>query len=111
MSPGFFNCCVKQQFKTHVVGSSFISYLSFVISAAAKKASCSHPEASGDKGEDGEGQKEGVNGEAEEASNGKVKEGEGAACGSKLRACRRTGGGEGSGAGMELGVRSLNKMT
>ncbi|XP_031170168.1 protein phosphatase 1G [Sander lucioperca] len=73
------------------------------LSAAAKKASCSHPEASGDKGEDGEGQKEGVNGEAEEASNGKVKEGEGAACGSKLRACRRTGGGEGSGAAADCG--------
>ncbi|XP_051235520.1 protein phosphatase 1G isoform X2 [Dicentrarchus labrax] len=63
------------------------------ISAAAKKAACS-----GDKGEGGEGQKkDGVNGEVEE-SNGKVKEAEGAACGSKLRACRRTGGGESSGA-------------
>lgn len=76
----------------------------FVLSAAAKKASCPHPEASGDKGKGGEGpKKEGLNGEVEEESNGKVKEGEGAACGSKLRACRRTGG-EGSGAGMELGV-------
>lgn len=74
----------------------------FVLSAAAKKAS-SHPEASGDKGEGGHGKKkEGVNGEVEEESNGKVKEGEGAACLSKLRACRRTGGGDSSGAGMVL---------
>lgn len=35
-------------------------------------------------------------------SNGKVKEGEGAACGSKLRTCRRTGAGEASGAGRWL---------
>ncbi|XP_039994431.1 protein phosphatase 1G isoform X1 [Xiphias gladius] len=74
------------------------------ISAAAKKASCPHPEASGDKGEGGEGQKkDGLNGEVEEESNGKMKEGEGAACGSKLRACRRTGGGEGSGAAADCG--------
>lgn len=72
------------------------------ISAAAKKASCSNPEASDDKGEGGKVQKEGVNGEVEE-SNGKVKKGEGAACGSKLRACRRTGGGEGSGAAADCG--------
>lgn len=39
-------------------------------------------------------------------SNGKVKEGEGAACGSKLRACRRAGGGEASGAGESLGQSS-----
>lgn len=72
----------------------------FVFSAAAKKAACSHPETSGDKGDGGEGQKkEGINGEVEDGSNGKMKEGEGAACGSKLRACRRTGGGEASGAG------------
>ncbi|MEQ2193811.1 Protein phosphatase 1G [Xenoophorus captivus] len=63
-------------------------------SAAAKKASCQNAEASKDK-EDSEAQKKGVNGEVEEESDGKVKEG--AACGSKLRACRRTGGGEGSG--------------
>ncbi|KAM3625881.1 uncharacterized protein V6R79_019172 [Siganus canaliculatus] len=70
------------------------------ISAAAKKAACSDPETSGDKAEGADGQKkEGVNGEVEEESNGKVKAGEGAACGSKLRACRRAGGGEGSGAG------------
>ncbi|KAM6943439.1 protein phosphatase 1G isoform 2-T2 [Xenentodon cancila] len=70
------------------------------ISAAAKKVSTPSPgEASGDK-EDGEGQKkEGLNGEVEEEeeSNGKVKEGKGVTCGSKLRTCRRTGGGEGSG--------------
>lgn len=77
----------------------------FGLSAAAKKASCSNPEASGDKG--GEGQKkEGLNGEVEEESNGKAKGGEGVACGSKLRACRRTGG-EGSSAGTELVFRSL----
>lgn len=79
-----------------------MSSLFFILSAAAKKASCPHPESSGDKGESGEGQKkEGLNGEVEEESNGKMKEGEGAACGSKLRACRRSGGGEGSGAGTE----------
>lgn len=71
-----------------------------VPSAAAKKASCSHPEASADKGESEEGQKkEGLNGEVEEETNGKVKEGESAACSSKLRTCRRTGGGEGSSTG------------
>lgn len=80
----------------------------FVLSAAAKKASCSHPEASGDKCGDGEKEKEGLNGEVGEESNGKVKAGEGAACGSKLRACRRTGGGEGSGAGTELGSTFLS---
>ncbi|KAM8895403.1 protein phosphatase 1G isoform 2-T2 [Spinachia spinachia] len=64
------------------------------ISAAAKKASL-QAEATGDKEDGGKAPKEGVNGEVEE-SNGKAKKGEGAACGSKLRACRRTGG-EGSG--------------
>ncbi|XP_023280765.1 protein phosphatase 1G isoform X1 [Seriola lalandi dorsalis] len=74
------------------------------ISAAAKKASCPHAETSGDKGEGGEGQKkEGLNGEVEEESNGKVKNAEGAACGSKLRACRRIGGAEGSGAAADCG--------
>ncbi|XP_071344971.1 protein phosphatase 1G isoform X2 [Trachinotus anak] len=73
------------------------------ISAAAKKASCPHAEASGEKEEGGEGQKkEGLNGEVEEESNGKVKGGEGAACGSKLRACRRIGG-ESSGAVVDCG--------
>uniref|UniRef100_A0A3B5M3Q9 Protein phosphatase 1G n=1 Tax=Xiphophorus couchianus TaxID=32473 RepID=A0A3B5M3Q9_9TELE len=53
-------------------------------------------EVSKDKGEDPE--KKGVNGEVnEEEGDGKVKEG--AACGSKLRACRRTGGSEGSAEG------------
>ncbi|KAM9765766.1 protein phosphatase 1G [Menidia menidia] len=68
------------------------------ISAAAKKASGANAEASGDKGEGGEGpNKEGINGEVEEeGSNGKVKEAEGAS--SKLRACRRTAGGEKSSA-------------
>ncbi|KAM7406278.1 hypothetical protein PAMP_000666 [Pampus punctatissimus] len=71
------------------------------ISAAAKKASCPHPRAPGEKGE---GQKkEGLNGEVEEESNGKMKEGEGVACGSKLRACRRTGGGESSDAAADCG--------
>ncbi|CAN9506963.1 unnamed protein product [Ophioblennius macclurei] len=69
------------------------------ISAAAKKAACSHPEASGEKHEAGEEpKKEGLNGEVEEESNGKVKGSEGASCGSKLRACRRTGGSESSAA-------------
>lgn len=79
------------------------------LSAAAKKASCSHPEASADKKEGGDAsKKEGLNGEVEEESNGKVKEGEGASCGSKLRACRRAGGGEGSGAGACGGSGSSN---
>lgn len=85
-------------------GWLFISSLYFVLSAAAKKAACSHPETSGDKGEGEEGEKEGVNGEVDEESNGKVKEGEGVACGSKLRACRRAGASEASGPGKELGV-------
>ncbi|KAL6113244.1 protein phosphatase 1G [Pungitius pungitius] len=68
------------------------------ISAAAKKAS--QAEATGGKEESGKAQ-EGVNGEVEE-SNGKAKKGEGAACGSKLRACRRTGG-EGSGSAADCG--------
>lgn len=67
------------------------------ISAAAKKAACSHPEGLEGKDEGGEeSKKEGVNGEVEEESNGKVKESESASCGSKLRACRRTGGSEAS---------------
>ncbi|KAF3686309.1 Protein phosphatase 1G [Channa argus] len=71
------------------------------ISAAVKKVSSSNPEALEDKAEGEEGQKkEGLNGEVEEETNGKVKEGEGSACSSKLRACRRTGG-EGSSAAAE----------
>uniref|UniRef100_A0A1A8KQJ2 Protein phosphatase 1G n=1 Tax=Nothobranchius kuhntae TaxID=321403 RepID=A0A1A8KQJ2_NOTKU len=68
---------------------------------AAKKAPCSKAENSGEKGEDAGGQKkEEVNGDVgEEGSNGKVKEGAGASCGSKLRACRRATGGEGSSSG------------
>uniref|UniRef100_A0A1A7WSJ9 Protein phosphatase 1G n=2 Tax=Iconisemion striatum TaxID=60296 RepID=A0A1A7WSJ9_9TELE len=64
------------------------------LGGATKKASCSKAEASGEKGDDAEGQKkEEVNGEVgEEGSNGKAKEGAGAACGSKLRACRRAAG-------------------
>ncbi|XP_028298872.1 protein phosphatase 1G [Gouania willdenowi] len=75
------------------------------MSAAAKKASC--PDVPEDKGE-GEEKKEGVNGEVEDESNGKMKGAEGASCGSKLRACRRTGGGESSGAaeGAESGGSS-----
>lgn len=72
---------------------------SLVFSAAAKKAACSHPEPSGDKGD---GEKEGINGEVEEESDGKANEGEGDACGSKLRACRRTGESNSSGPGKEL---------
>ncbi|XP_026149996.1 protein phosphatase 1G isoform X2 [Mastacembelus armatus] len=67
------------------------------ISAAARKASCSNSEGLGDKVEGGEGQKkDGLNGEVGQESNRKVKEREGAACISRLRACRQTGGGEGS---------------
>lgn len=83
-------------------------------SAAAKKAACKHPEASEEKGGRGEGQKEGQNGEVDEESNGAVKESEGAACGSKQRACRRPVGGEGSDAGTEHDVLNktvLDKMT
>ncbi|TNN56290.1 Protein phosphatase 1G [Liparis tanakae] len=61
------------------------------ISAAAKKAASSKPEVLEAKEEGGKGQEEGINGEVEE-SNGKGKKGQGAAAGSKLRACRRTGG-------------------
>lgn len=74
-----------------------------VPSAAAKKAAGANPSAEGEKGEAGEGEKEGVNGEVAGESNGKAKEGGGAASGSKLRACRRAGGGEGSGAGKRFG--------
>lgn len=74
-----------------------------VPSAAAKKAASASPGADSEKGEAEEGEKEGVNGEVDGESNGKVKEGDGAACGSKLRACRRAGGGEASGAGERMG--------
>lgn len=70
-----------------------------IVSSAAKKASCSHPEASTDKGE--VEKKEGLNGEVEEEANGKAKEGDGAACSSKLRTCR-AGGGEGSSTGTSV---------
>lgn len=46
----------------------------------------------------------------EEESNGKAKDGEGMACGSKLRACRRTGAGDASGPGTELGVCNKNSL-
>lgn len=75
------------------------------ISAAAKKVSCPHPDATGEDGGKGQKKEEGLNGEMEEEeSNGKVKEGEGAACGSKLRACRRTGGTESGDAARESGT-------
>lgn len=65
------------------------------ISAAAKKVSCPHPDATGEDAGEGQRKEEGLNGEMEEEeSNGKVKGGDGAACGSKMRACRRTGGAE-----------------
>lgn len=70
-----------------------------VLSAAAKKAASASSGADSEKSEAEEGEKEGVNGEVDGESNGKAKEGEAAACGSKLRACRKAGGGEGSGAG------------
>lgn len=76
------------------------------LSAAAKKAASSSAEVSGDKGDGEEGEKEGVNGEVEGESNGKVRE-EGAACGSKLRTCRRAGAGEASGAGKRLLVAQV----
>ncbi|XP_051919370.1 protein phosphatase 1G [Hippocampus zosterae] len=62
-----------------------------VSSATVKKASGQSPKASGHKGECEEGpKKEGsVNGEVEEESNG-MEEDDGADCGSKLRACRKT---------------------
>lgn len=71
-----------------------------VSSASAKKATGQSPKASGHKGEDKEGpKKEGsVNGEVEEESNGTEKD-DGADCGSKLRACRRTIRDEGCGSG------------
>lgn len=80
------------------------------LSVSAKKGSSSQPESSGDKGDGLEEQKkEGLNGEVEE-SNEETKEGEGAACGSKLRACRRRGGGEGSGSGTEMFSRSIAEI-
>lgn len=58
------------------------------VSAAVKKACSSNTGASGEKaGGSDVPEKEGVNGEVEEESNGKVTEG--ASCGSKVRACRR----------------------
>ncbi|XP_029283234.1 protein phosphatase 1G [Cottoperca gobio] len=82
-----------------------VKHAAAISAAAAKKASCSHRESSGEKGEDGKGQKEEVNGDVEEESKGKVKKVEGVAGGSKLRACRRTGGGggEASGAAADCG--------
>ncbi|XP_054625607.1 protein phosphatase 1G isoform X2 [Dunckerocampus dactyliophorus] len=61
------------------------------ISVAVKKASGQPLESSGHKGEGEEGPKkeEGANGEVEEESNGTGKDGDTAACGSNLRACRR----------------------
>ncbi|KAM7015067.1 protein phosphatase 1G [Tautogolabrus adspersus] len=80
------------------------------ISAAAKKASSSAAEGSGDKDEVGKAQKkEGLNGEVEEESNGKGKEGGGAACGSKLRACRRAGAAAGGGSGSPNGEEKAGK--
>lgn len=73
-----------------------------------KKASAQNAEVSKDKGEDPE--KKGVNGEVnEEDGDGKVKEG--AACGSKLRACRRTGGSEGSSSGKITFLHSFRVHT
>ncbi|XP_074523188.1 protein phosphatase 1G isoform X2 [Halichoeres trimaculatus] len=80
-----------------------------LISAAAKKAASSQAESSEDKEHGDKAQKkDGLNGEVEEGTNGKGKEGEGAACGSKLRACRRAGTGEGSTAGSCGGSGSSN---
>ncbi|XP_063738034.1 protein phosphatase 1G isoform X2 [Eleginops maclovinus] len=79
------------------------------ISAAAKKAASSNPEASGSKGEAGKGKEGGVNGEVEEESNGKAKKAGGAACGSKLRECRRTGAADCGGSGSANGAEKAGK--
>ncbi|XP_024151742.1 protein phosphatase 1G isoform X2 [Oryzias melastigma] len=69
------------------------------ISAAAKKAAGGDAEGAGQKEEGEEKEKkDGLNGEVEEGSNKKVKEGDGVTRGAKLRACRRTAGGEGNSA-------------
>ncbi|XP_034043401.1 protein phosphatase 1G isoform X2 [Thalassophryne amazonica] len=67
-------------------------------SAAVKKAPCPHTKAllMMRRGGGEEQKEDGVNGEVEEESNEKMKEGDGASVGSKLRACRRTEGREGS---------------
>lgn len=84
--------CVKPAFPTwDLLG--FI-YLCFVSSAAAKKAASSHPESSGEKV-----LKEDVNGEVEEEPNGKAKDGQEVASGSKPRVCRRAEASEASGPG------------
>lgn len=83
---------------------------SAAISAAAKKAASSSAEGSGGKEEGGKAQKkEGLNGEVEEESNGKAKEGDGAACGSKLRACRRAAGAACGGSGSSNGEEKAGK--
>lgn len=56
----------------------------FGFSAATKKAASSNSESSGEKG-----LKEGINGEMEEETNGKAKEGQEVASGSKNRVCQR----------------------
>lgn len=66
----------------------------FVSSAAAKKVASSHSESSGEKG-----LKEGINGEMEEETNGKAKEGQEVASGSKSRVCQRQEASEASGQG------------
>uniref|UniRef100_A0A3P9K346 Protein phosphatase 1G n=1 Tax=Oryzias latipes TaxID=8090 RepID=A0A3P9K346_ORYLA len=67
------------------------------ISAAAKKGSSGDAEGSGQKEEGEEKEKkDALNGEVEEESDKKEKEGDGVTRGAKLRACRRTAGGEGN---------------
>lgn len=75
-----------------------------VSSAAAKKAASSHSESSGEKD-----LKEGINGEMEEETNGKAKEGQEVASGSKSRVCQRQEANEASGQG-ELTMHTLRTM-
>uniref|UniRef100_A0A8C7XZ27 Protein phosphatase 1G n=1 Tax=Oryzias sinensis TaxID=183150 RepID=A0A8C7XZ27_9TELE len=73
------------------------------ISAAAKKGSSGDAEGSGQKEEGEEKEKkDALNGEVEEESDKKEKEGDGVTRGAKLRACRRTAGGEGNTAGTNI---------
>lgn len=69
-------------------------FLCFGSSAATKKAASPHSESSGEKG-----LKEGINGEMEEETNGKAKEGQEVASGSKKRVCQRQEANEASGQG------------
>lgn len=99
--------------ETDAAKENFNFLFCFDPSTTAKKGSSPQPDASAEQGDDSEEQKkEGLNGEVEEDSSEKTKEGEGAACGSKLRACRRRGGSEGSGSGTDIqGIYYRNSKT